>query len=159
MSDTTRTALDRAIAQCAEHSPHTVPLLEAARHGVICLAALTPTGTAPLRQLGRSRLPAIVLVGDDGGGGSDTGPSGWAATRSLTRWARLAVLHAGPGRVLEYRQAVLTAVQVRKLVLVECGTAHLAAWQAVFSAAGVPTVSVVPSDGLHPSTIARRTVH
>jgi len=152
-------SIAKAIAYCRAHSPHTVPLLEAAQCRAISLAGLTQRGTLPAKTLERTRLPALVVVGDDCADGTDTGPDGWAATRSLARWARYAVIHGSGGTVEEYRRVVLLAVQVRKLVLVECGNAHLMAWHQVFAGAGVPTLNIYPSDGAHPVRSSRGTVH
>lgn len=155
----TKAEIADAVARCSLASPHTVPLLEAAYHGVITLAGLGRDRMPPLKQMERCRLPALIVLGDDCADGTDTGPAGWAAVPRLLRWAHLAVIHGAGARVQDYREAVLTCLQVRKLVLVECGTAHLWAWHQAFAHAGVPTVNLVPSDGVHPVSSSRGTVH
>lgn len=154
-----KTQLADAIASCSINSPHTVPLLQAAYYDVISLAGVPRSATAPLKALDRARMPAVVVLGDDCADGSDTGPDGWPGVGRLTRWARRAVINGSGGTVEDYRAAVLLAVECRKLVLVECGSAHLMAWHRVFAKAGVPTVNIFPSDGGHPVMPARGSLH
>lgn len=155
----TKAQIADAIASCSITSPHTVPLLQAAYHDVISLAGVPRSAAAPLKALDRARMPALVVIGDDCADGSDTGPGGWPGVGRLTRWAKRAVINGSGGTVEDYRAAVLLAVECRKLVLVECGSAHLMAWHRVFADAGVPTVNIFPSDGAHPVLPARAGLH
>ena len=158
-SSISKAQLLQAIASCSINAPHTVPLLRAAYHDVISLAAVPRSATAPLKELDRARMPALVIVGDDVGDGTDTGPDGWSGIKHLTRWARRAVINGSGGTVQDYEAAVLLTVQFRKLVLVECNSKHLMAWHRVFATAGVPTINVFPVDGPHPVMPRRGEMH
>ncbi len=148
-----------SIASYSLNHPHTVPLLRAAYNDVISLAAVPRSAAAPLKALDRARMPALVIIGDDCADGTDTGPDGWPGVGRLTRWARRAIINGSGGTVEDYEAAVLLTVQFRKLVLVECGSAHLSAWHQVFAKAGVPTINIIPFDGLHPVAPRRGDLH
>jgi len=115
---------------------------------------LTRDSTAPLRRMDRIGLPSIVLVGDDDG--FDSGPEEWVSAKRLTRWARLAFIHATGGTVESYHWAVAEAVRRRKIVLVETGTTHVHAWHRLFAQAGVASINLIPSNGgAHPISPSR----
>lgn len=158
-SSISKAQLLQSIASCSISSPHVVPLLQAAYHNVISLAAVTRSATAPLKDLDRTRTPSLVVVGDDYADGTDTGPTGWPGVGRLTRWARRAVINGSGGTVEDYQAAVLLAVQYRKLVLVECNSRHLMAWHLVFAKAGVPTINIYPATGPHPAAPQRGDLH
>lgn len=139
-------------------APHRMPLLEAVEFGVIALGEVTRSSAAPTKEIDRTGLPSIILVGDDDG--QDSGPTGWMSARRLAYWARYGFVHATGGTVESYRNAVRIAVQFRKLVLVETGTSHVMAWHGLFANAGVPTMNLIPSDGgVHPVAAPAETVH
>jgi len=156
----TKADLANGIAECQLWSPHTVPLLEAAYRDVISLAFVSRDGPPPLRALTRAGQPAVVVVGDDFADGTDTGPDGWGCAKRLTRWARRAIIHATGGTADDYRGAVLVALQCRRLVLVETGTARVLAWHHLFATAGVSTINLVPPNGgAHPVPRAPGDLH
>lgn len=155
----TKAQLLESIASCSLTHPHTVPLLQAAYHDRISLAAVPRSAAAPLKALDRARMPALVIVGDDCADGTDTGPTGWHGVGRLTRWARRAIINGSGGTVEDYEAAVLLTVQYRKLVLVECGSAHLRAWHQVFAQAGVLTINIVSVNGPHPVAPRRGDLH
>ena len=149
--------LARAIEICRAASPHTVPLFEAAACGAISLLSVTRAHPAALGLL-PATAPALVLIPDDGE--TRTGPAGWASAERLARWAAAAFIHGAGGDVRTYRQAVVATISARRLVLVECGSAHLMAWHRLFAQAGKPTVNIIPEPGtVHPVTHAADTLH
>lgn len=150
--------LSRLIGWCTQHAPHRVPLLEAVYHKVVALAEVTREGTAPVKQLDRTGLPAIILIGDDDG--FDSGPARWASARRLAYWARYAFVHATGGDVPSYRAAVMIATAERRLVLVETGTTHIMAWHRHFCNAGVASLNLIPPNGgVHPVEMPRESLH
>ena len=155
----TKAQIADAIAQCSLVSPHTVPLLEAAYHGVISLLAVPRGQNAPLSTLNKAGIPAIVVIGDDAADGFDPGPSGWPCTGRLIRWAKRGLINATGGTVEDYRSAVAMAVHCRRLVLVETGSARAADWLRLFVAAGKPTINLHPVDGVHPVPTPREHIH
>ena len=155
----TKAQIADAIAHCSLVSPHTVPLLEAAYHGVISLLAVPRGQNAPLSTLNKAGIPAIVVIGDDAADGLNPGPSGWPCTGRLIRWATHGLINATGGRVEDYRSAVALAVHCKRLVLVETGSARAGEWLRLFVAAGKPTINLHPTDGLHPVPTPRDRVH
>lgn len=146
--------LDRIAAQCiAMGAGHTAELVLAARRGQIALTALAVPGTpAPMKWLRRAALPTITIIGDNSGD-AGLGPAGWLATRRLVDWAALAVIHAAGGTVEQYRSFVSLAAGVRRLLLIECGTATADEWAEAClrrKPRPLPILGIIPREGVHP---------
>jgi len=84
----TKEDLARAISDCAQNSPHTVPLIAAAYHERISLAMVARGRSVPLSMFDRARKPSVILLGDDFADGFDPGPAGWPSVKRMARWAR-----------------------------------------------------------------------
>jgi hypothetical protein len=99
---------------------------------------------------GTSHKPAIVLIGDDDG--MDRGPAGWRLTARALRWANSVLLHAAAAELDHYEAAILTAEVRRRVLIIECGSATLAAWGDLVRAAPhrPATLVIVPRGGVHP---------
>jgi hypothetical protein len=147
--------LDRIAAQMiAAGAGHSAELVLAARRGQISLTALAdPNTPAPMKWLRhQAAQPTVCIIGDDPGT-DGRGPAGWLAARRLVEWAALAVIHAAGADVAMYRSFVPLAAGVRRLLLIECSTAHADEWAlACFRRKPKPLqfVGVVPHEGQHP---------
>jgi len=142
-----KTELAQLLSECARNCPHSVPLVAAAHSGAVSVAWVARGHSAPLRMLDRAKAPAVVVVGDDFADGFDPGPAGWPGLPRVARWARLAVINATGGRRDHYARFVQFAVESRKMLLIETGTARADAWLDVLRSARVPTIVLRPEDG------------
>ena len=134
---------------------HRIPLMQALYHGRIAHLELHRGGSARLFKLwaAMSRLPALALLGDDDHAVPD-GPDTWPLAPRVLRWARFIVVHGGAGRPEHYEHVLaLTAVH-RRVVMVECSSANIPAWQAAAQrwAIGAQGLTMQPPPGCpHPS--------
>ncbi len=71
----------------------------------------------------------------------------------------MAVVNASGGLREHYEQFVALALEHRKLLLIETGTARAQQWFELCRAARVPTVVLWPRDGVHPVTPKRKAFH
>jgi len=134
---------------------HRIPLLQGLLHGRIARMEFQRDGSA--RQFKQwaaaSRLPALALLGDDDHAVPD-GPDSWPCARRVLRWARFVLIHGGSGRPEHYEYAAhLTGIHGR-LVMVECSSANISAWQAAAErwAVGAQGLTMRPPLGCpHPS--------
>jgi len=114
---------------------HPIPLFRALLAEEIALALLDPVDRLPLSFLDplRFRKPLVIVLGGDFGadGRADCGPEGWPQSRRLLRWARWAPIHGTGGQVWHYGEAVEAARICHRVLLAECGTATLPAWEAM----------------------------
>lgn len=144
-------------AMQAARQAHHVPLLRAVLAGEIALAVLRPGESLPLSLLEptRFRQPlVVVLAGDDGlDGQHNCGPEGWRQSRRLLRWARWTILHATGGEAWHYAMAVDAARHLGRVLVAECATATLPAWQALkreVASTGAGTVIQCRPGDFHP---------
>ncbi len=110
---------------------HRIPFLQSLYHGQIAHLEMHRHSSARLfkQWAAMARLPALALLGDDDHATPD-GPDTWAVAPRVLRWARFIVVHGGAGRPEHYEHVLaLTAVH-RRVVMVECSSANIAAWQA-----------------------------
>jgi len=134
---------------------HRMPLLQAVYHGEIANLEMHRHSSARLfkQWAAMSRLPALALLGDDDHSPLD-GPDTWPLAPRVLRWARFVVVHGGAGRPEHYEHVLaLTAVHQR-VVMVECSSATISAWQAAAErwAVGARGLTMQPpSDCPHPS--------
>jgi len=134
---------------------HRVPLLQALYHGQIAHLEMHRHSSARLfkQWAAMSRLPALVLLGDDDHSPLD-GPDTWPLAPRVLRWARFVVVHGGAGRPEHYEHVLaLTAVHQR-VVMIECSSANIPAWQAAAErwAIGARGLTMQPPSGCpHPS--------
>ena len=136
---------------------HSAVLYSALYNGIICyLGTHEGTSARTIKTFcAAARGPQLISIGDDGD--LPTGPDGWPQAKRLLKWARRVIVHAGPGRVEEYQDAVIETVLVGRVLLIETGTAHAEAWR-VLAVAARPDHSVhvlLPAHGPHPAPIAR----
>lgn len=134
-------------------------LLRALAAGRIAFLPLRPdTSSSNFKAFlrGTARRPAVALIGDDDG--MDRGPPAWRLAERAIRWARGIVLHGTGGEVEHYEAAIQGAEVAGRVLVVECGSATLAAWAALSAAAPHrPNVLVIrpPPGGTHPSAPPR----
>jgi hypothetical protein len=134
---------------------HRVPVLQALYRGQIAHLEMHRHSSARLfkQWAAMSRLPALVLLGDDDHATPD-GPDTWPLAPRVLRWARFVVVHGGAGRPEHYEHVVaLTAVH-RRVVMIECSSASILAWQAAAErwAVGAQGLTMQPPPGFpHPS--------
>jgi len=120
----------------ADGHAHPLPLLRALLADEIALAILLPGDRLPLACLDplRCRKPLVVLLGGDGAGprGSpDCGPEGWRQSRRLLRWARWTMIHGARAEPWHYQEVADAARKHGRVLLAECGTATLPAWESL----------------------------
>lgn len=97
----------------------------------------------------RSRLPTIVLIGDDYGDPRD--PAEWRCSMSAIAWARSALVHGTGAKASHYRAAVAAAEATGRCVLIETDSAHAPAWAAAIAPRAIPTMILIPPPGaVHP---------
>ena len=109
---------------------HRVPILQALYHGRIAHLEVQRTGSTGLfkRWSGIVRQPALALIGDDDHASPD-GPGTWPIAARLFRWARFVLVHGGAGQPEHYALAVALAETYGRLLMVECSSANIKAWQ------------------------------
>ena len=129
-----------------------IPLVRAAGAGALRFAIVAPGGRLRLDLLDmqRDRRPLAVILGDDGL--APTGPDGFPQARRLMRWAASIVIHAAAGQPEQYAAVAVATTICRRLVLVECSTAHQADWMALRQnvAPGKPGLLIKVPDGQPP---------
>jgi len=123
-------ALAQAIALLhrAGHTWH-VPLLQAARQGLIALRFVAPGARVPVRAFDptASPLPAVaVLCADDRSGRCR--PSDFPQAARWLRWARAFMLHGTGGREEHYAEAVAAALHVRRVLVVDLPSRVVPEW-------------------------------
>lgn len=133
---------------------HWLPVIRAAREGRIWAGILPPGCTLPGRFLDPANNPgaAVLIIGGDLD--PPAGPDQFPQAARALRWATHVMLHATGAQRWHYECAVLTAEVVgARVVLVECASATLAAWEAV-AARYAPKAAVLrvlpPPGGVHP---------
>lgn len=124
-------------------SYHWLPVIRAARQNRIWAGMLTPGGLLPARFLDPANNPgcAVLVIGGDLD--PPAGPDRFPQAARALRWATHVMLHATGGQPFHYEAAVMAAEAVgARVVLVECASATLAAWEA-FTARYAPKASVL----------------
>jgi hypothetical protein len=152
----------RVCAAAASIGAPQLPLLEAAASGAIGLLLLrnpaTPWPTATMRK---STGPTIVLIGDDPDvrDAASLGPDQWSCVRNIRYWQPAGCLiHAAGGKPEHYRMAVTVALQLRRVVVVECSSATAPAWAQALRCRN--TMVIIPPNGApHPVAPARWSAH
>jgi hypothetical protein len=151
--------MDRLIAAYAQFGMvGRVELIRAVRRGEINLVEPTRDRTVPAKVLERSLRPLVVVLGDDDY--ASTGPSAWAATRRLFRWARSAMVHASGADAPSYQIAIGMALTRGRFILIETDTTHAQEWGDALTAHRIPFLGIVPGgDGVHPASAPRGDLH
>src|ERR1700693_879960 len=134
VSDAGAIAQVTAMASASGYA-HTVPLLEAARSGLIQLVVVPRQAHWPKRQLKRCTKPTLILLGDDDY--QSSGPQGWASAQEARDWCVRAMLHGSGGNGGTYRKALYDCLEARRYVLVETSSAQMEAWTTLFAAAPI----------------------
>lgn len=134
---------------------HRVPVLRALYRGEIAHLELGWNGSANTfkRWAASIELPGLALIGDDDHAAAD-GPDTWPIARRVLRWARFVLIHGGTGDALHYEYAVELAKRYRRLVMIECTSATIAAWENAASrwCAGAAGLVMRPPPGVvHPA--------
>lgn len=134
---------------------HRIPLLQALLYGRIAYLELQRTSSAAQFKLWAAtiRLPGVLLIGDDDHAAAD-GPDTWPIARRAIGWAQFILIHGGPGAPEHYRYALSLAAAYDRLLLIECTSAAIGAWQAASSrwadrAEGL--VMMPPPGAVHPA--------
>ncbi len=134
---------------------HRVPLLQALYRGQIAHLEMHRHSSARLfkQWAAMSRLPALALLGDDDHSPLD-GPDTWPLAPRVLRWARFVVVHGGAGRPEHYEHVLALTAVYRRVVMIECSSNNISAWQAAAErwAVGAQGVTMQPPPGCpHPS--------
>lgn len=131
-----------------------VPLLRAAREGVIALRLIMPGERAPARDFDVTALrqPAVVLLcGDDGSGRHR--PSDFPQAVRWLRWARAIMLHGTGGREEHYMVAVIAAQVARRVLVVDLPSYAIPEWAALVDHVAPRAGKLMltpPAGGTHP---------
>jgi hypothetical protein len=143
--------MDRAAVVLADIAPHSLPLIRAARQGLLGLAAMQRGVAPPRRLIEQATRPLCVLIGDDDD--AATGPAAWPGARWLSYWARAAIVHAAGGKPEHYTMAVAGALAHSRLLLVETSTEFEGAWcRLLGEGRRCPLLRIVPHNGhQHPA--------
>jgi hypothetical protein len=97
----------------------------------------------------KSRLPTIVLIGDDAG--DSRNPDEWRCSMSAIAWARSAIVHGTGAQAWHYAEAVRAAELTGRCLFIETDSAHAPAWAASILPRGIPGLSIIPPNGgVHP---------
>lgn len=132
---------------------HRVPLLRGLLNGKIAFYEVGRTTSASTlkRFFGLVEKPAILLIGDDDYS-LDAGPDGWPVADRALRWARHVIVHASGATVAQYSAVVDTALDVRRLALIETSSVRAAEWVAKAKAQQhrPPVLLLLPTEGQHP---------
>lgn len=118
--------LDRGAAILADLAPFCLPLIRAARLGLICLIAVPRGVPPPRRLLEETKRPVCVLIGDDDH--ASTGPDAWPGARWLSYWAKASFVHAAGGEAAHYTIAVAATLAHGRLLFVETDSGHADEW-------------------------------
>jgi hypothetical protein len=152
----TRDDIPPAIARLqAAGAWHRVGLLQAVYHGLIDHTELHRGTSARYfkRWAAASCQPALALVGDDDHETPD-GPDTWPLAPRVLRWARFILIHGGAGRPEHYEHAIALTGTFRRVLMVECSSRNIPAWQAAAErwAVGAQGLTMQPPSGFpHPS--------
>jgi hypothetical protein len=155
--------LNRAIVQAeAQGSPGWAHLARGLAAGRNAFLPVTPEMSATrFKRFTRMTTdrPTVVLIGDDDG--LERGPGGWLLARRAVAWARAVMIHGAGAELAHYEVAIIAAELTGRCLIIECGTATLAAWTALVRAAPhkPETLVIQPHGGAHPIPLARETLH
>jgi hypothetical protein len=143
--------LDRLIAHAAAlELVGRVELLRAVRRGEINLVEVSREASAPMLAMEQSPRPVVLVLGDDDY--CATGPTGWAAWKRVSYWARAAMVHATGADVASYQMAIGMALVQPRFLLIETDSAHASEWGEALHRRRIPALGLVPPNGVHPVT-------
>lgn len=142
---------------------HRVPVLRALYRGKIAHLELGRNGSVGTfkRWAAAIQLPGLALIGDDDHSEAD-GPDTWPIAHRALRWARFVLIHGGPGDASHYEYAVMLAKRYRRVVMVECSSANIAAWENAASKCCTGAEGLVmrpPPGGVHPARVPPGEMH
>jgi hypothetical protein len=149
-----RTELAEAINGAAQAGAiGTTVLLGALWRGEICHQQIQPGGpVSEIRRFvkGCGDRPSVLLIGDDDG--MDRGPAGWPGVEKAITWGRWFLLHGAAAERHHYELAIAAAHLHRRVVVIECSSATMPAWQAIVAKAPnrVGWLGIKPRAGSHP---------
>jgi hypothetical protein len=147
----TRAELDRLAAAYATLAPHRLPLVRAARDGLINLIEPNRRAAIPAGLLNERRRPTVILIGDDDH--ASTGPAGWACARRLRYWGRAAMIHAAGASREDYEVIVIGAALHQRTLMIEAATTNQAEWTEFFRPHMGCVVITCPPGEAHPTQI------
>ncbi|MCF3947792.1 hypothetical protein AiwAL_15965 [Acidiphilium sp. AL] len=145
----TRDQMDRLAAAMATLAPHRLPLIRAARDGLITLIQPRRNTTIPSRLLNDQARPAVILIGDDDY--TSTGPAGWTCARRVRFWGRAAMIHAAAAEPEHYETIVIAAALHQRSVLIETDSTHQPAWITFLQPAMGCLIIACPPGQSHPA--------
>ncbi len=125
------------------------------------MVALVWDGNGDISALHRTYLTGAGYKADIEPNRVD-GPDTWPIARRALRWARLILIHGGPGDASHYEFAVELAKRYRRLVMVECSSTNIAAWERSASkwcAGAEGLVMRPPPGGVHPVPVKMDELH
>lgn len=147
--------IPRAISLMQQAGVPRCPALQALYQGRIAHLEVQRTGSTKLFKVWAKavRLPALALIGDDDHATSD-GPTTWSVAPRLLRWAKFVLIHGGAGMPSHYEYAVTMTELFGRVLMIECSSANITAWQEAASkwAVGAQGQVLQPPPGcVHPS--------
>jgi hypothetical protein len=93
-----------------------------------------------------SRLPTVVLIGDDKGNSRD--PADWRCSMAAIAWARAAIVHGCGAERWHYGEAIKAAEVTGRCLFVETDSDHVAAWVSAIAPRNIPPgLSIIPREG------------
>lgn len=120
-------------------------LLRATAAGRIALTAIiSPKARWSPHDL-KSKLPTIVVIGDDAGDSRD--PAAWRCSMSAIAWARSAIVHGCGGELWHYRHAIKAAEATGRCLFVETDSDHAGACASAIEPRGIPGLTIIPRPG------------
>lgn len=93
----------------------------------------------------KSKLPTIVLIGDDAGDSHD--PDAWRCSMAAISWSRSAIVHGCGAERWHYQHAIKAAEVTGRCLFIETDSDHVAAWRAAIEPRGIPGLAVIPRPG------------
>lgn len=147
----------------AAGADHRVPVLQALYRGEIAHLELERSGSVgTFKHWERAiQLPGLLLIGDDDHTAAD-GPDGWPIAQRVLRWARFVLIHGGPGDASHYRHTVHLTRSYARLVMIECSSANVLAWQKAATkwSVGAEGLVMCPPPGVvHPIRTPKAELH
>lgn len=103
-----------------------IPLLEAMACGDLISISVAPKVQAPLAKVDAWQRPALLTLDDVFHG--DVGPAEWIGLRKLLAWPRWIIIQTVPPVAGMYRLVIGGAIELRKVLLIDCSPARVLAW-------------------------------
>lgn len=142
---------------------HHVELFRAAHIGEVAVTMVIDPRTSIRDALAFHRAvdkPMVMVIGGD----TDPSPpsrdaTGWRCARGAIGWAKAVMVHGTGIDPEPYRAAIVLALEFKRLLLVECCSAHVDSWTRLVPP-GTPGCIILPPPGaVHPDPSRRGPMH